>query len=64
MGASTLQTVASLVTAIFTSVCYDQLRAMNKGGESPFIAAVKRTTGAVVEGAKAGLGGGGPTGKA
>ncbi len=37
---------------------------MNKGGESPFIAAVKRTTGAVVEGAKAGLGGGGPTGKA
>jgi hypothetical protein len=63
MGGSTIQTVASIVTAIFTIGCYDQLRAMNKGGESPFIAAVKRTTGAVVEGARAGIGSG-PTGKA
>ncbi len=63
MGGSTIQTIASVVTAIFTIGCYDQLRALNKGGESPFIAAVKRTTGAVVEGARAGIGGG-STGKA
>jgi hypothetical protein len=55
MAGSTIQTIASIVTAIFTIGCYDQLRAMNKGGESPFIAAVKRTTGAVVEGAKDGI---------
>lgn len=63
MGSSTIQTVASIVTAIFTIGCYDQLRALNKGGESPFIVAVKRTTGAIVEGARTGLGGG-STGKA
>ncbi len=63
MGASTIQTVASIITAIFTIGCYDQLRALNKGGESPFIATVKRTTGAIVEGARTGLGGG-STGKA
>lgn len=63
MGGSAIQTVASIVTAIFTIGCYDQLRAMNKGGESPFIAAVKRTTGAVVEGIRTGAGGG-STGKA
>ncbi len=54
MAVSTLQTIASIVTAVFTIGCYDQLRTMNKGGESPFIAAVKKTSGAVVEGLRSG----------
>ncbi len=58
MGGNTIQTVASIVTTIFSIGCYDQLRAMNKGGESPFIATVKRTAGLVVEGLRGGSGGG------